>query len=451
MADRFGNGDTANDSGGYGPDRLVSGLDPTHNGFYHGGDLRGIIDRLDYIEGLGTTAIWLTPSFKNRPVQGAGDGVSAGYHGYWITDFTQIDPHLGTNDQLKELVDAAHARGMKVFFDIITNHTADVVSYAGGTSAYVFKSDVPYRDAAGQIFDDRDFAGEQTFPALSPAASFPYPPEFRTPGDAAVKVPAWLNDVTRYHNRGDAKFDGGESDTYGDFSGLDDLFTEQPVVVEGMKDIYRTWVDLGIDGFRIDTVKHVNIEFWQDFGPAISEHAADKGNPDFFSFGEVYDADPRATSRFTTEGRLQATLDFGFQKQVTGFGNGGATAALQEFFAQDDLYTDADSNAYSSPTFLGNHDMGRIGRFLAEGGAEGEELLRRDELVHALMYLTRGQPVVYYGDEQGFTGDVGDQDARQDLFASSVATYNDDDLIGTDATTAQENFNTAHPLYQRLA
>ena len=82
MADRFGNGDTANDSGGYGPDRLVSGLDPTHNGFYHGGDLRGIIDRLDYIEGLGTTAIWLTPSFKNRPVQGAGDGVSAGYHGY---------------------------------------------------------------------------------------------------------------------------------------------------------------------------------------------------------------------------------------------------------------------------------------------------------------------------------------------------------------------------------
>ena len=78
-----------------------------------GGDLRGVIDRLDYIEGLGTTAIWLTPTFENRPVQGVGDAVSAGYQGYWITDFTQIDPHPGTNDELRELVDAAHERAIK--------------------------------------------------------------------------------------------------------------------------------------------------------------------------------------------------------------------------------------------------------------------------------------------------------------------------------------------------
>ena len=67
------------------------------------------------------------------------------------------------------------------------------------------------------------------------------------------------------------------------------------------------------------------------------------------------------------------------------------------------------------------------------------------------MYLTRGQPVVYYGDEQGFVGDGGDQDARQDMFPSQVGTYNDDDLIGTDATTAQDNFDTSHPLYQDIA
>ena len=120
MADRFENGTTANDRGGLGDDRLVSGYDPTHKGFYHGGDLKGLLDRIDYIRGLGTTAIWLTPSFKNKAVQ-LEDGPSAGYHGYWITDFTQIDPHLGTNADLRALVDAAHRRGMKVYFDIITN------------------------------------------------------------------------------------------------------------------------------------------------------------------------------------------------------------------------------------------------------------------------------------------------------------------------------------------
>ena len=129
MADRFANGTTANDRGGLSDDRLVSGFDPASRGFYHGGDLQGLRERLDYIKGLGTTAVWLTPSFKNRPVQGTGENVSAGYHGYWITDFEQIDPHLGTNAELTRLIDAAHARGMKVFFDIITNHTADVIDY----------------------------------------------------------------------------------------------------------------------------------------------------------------------------------------------------------------------------------------------------------------------------------------------------------------------------------
>src|SRR3954470_4266589 len=125
MADRFDNGSTANDLGGLPADRLVSGFDPTAKGFYHGGDLAGIRQRLRYIKRLGTTSIWLTPSFKNKAVQ-LEDGPSAGYHGYWITDFTQIDPHLGTNEELGALVREAHSLGMKVFFDIITNHTADV-------------------------------------------------------------------------------------------------------------------------------------------------------------------------------------------------------------------------------------------------------------------------------------------------------------------------------------
>src|SRR5690242_9038246 len=129
LPDRFANGDAANDRGGLGADRLVSGFDPTHKGFYHGGDLRGLTSRLDYIQGLGATAIWLGPIYKNKAVQGGPGQESAGYHGYWITDFTHVDPHFGSDADLHAFVDAAHARGMKVYLDIITNHTADVIQY----------------------------------------------------------------------------------------------------------------------------------------------------------------------------------------------------------------------------------------------------------------------------------------------------------------------------------
>jgi pullulanase-type alpha-1,6-glucosidase len=448
MADRFDNGDESNDTGGLDGDRMQHGFDPTDKGFYHGGDITGLRERLDYIEGLGTTAIWLTPSFQNRPVQGSGEDASAGYHGYWITDFTRIDPHFGTNEELKAFIAQAHERGIKVFFDIITNHTADVIDYAEGRYSYLSKEAAPYKDADGNVFDDADHAGKDTFPPLDPDVSFPYTPVLADE-DRDVKHPEWLNDVTNYHNRGDSTF-AGESALYGDFVGLDDLFTEKPEVVEGMTEIYKAWVDFGIDGFRIDTVKHVNMEFWQEFAPAVADEAARTGKDDFFAFGEVYDADPRVMSTYTTQGGLDATIDFGYQQAAVAFAKGKETTGLRDFFAGDDYYTDTDSNAYSLPTFLGNHDMGRVGRFLAETSS-GEELIQRDRLAHALMYLTRGQPVVYYGDEQGFTGDGGDKDARQDMFASQVASYNDDDLIGTDATTAEENFDTDHPLYREIA
>ena len=146
MPDRFANGSTENDAGGRSGDRLVTGFDPTDKGFYHGGDLKGLTDKLDYVQALGATAIWLTPVFTNQPVQRSSTGFSAGYHGYWGTDFTNIDPHLGTRDDYRELVNAAHARGMKVYFDVVVNHTADVIKYADCPSncAYRSKADFPY-------------------------------------------------------------------------------------------------------------------------------------------------------------------------------------------------------------------------------------------------------------------------------------------------------------------
>jgi glycosidase len=453
MADRFENGDTANDRGGLPADPLVSGFDPTKKGFYNGGDLKGLRNRLDYIQGLGTTSIWLTPSFKNKPVQPE-DGPSAGYHGYWITDFTQIDPHLGTNADLAALVRDAHRRGMKVYFDIITNHTADVIGYAeGARKAYTSKDVAPYTTAAGQVFDDRDYAGTSSFPALDPATSFPYTPVL-DPAERNLKVPAWLNDVTLYHNRGDTTFTGEDSQ-YGDFFGLDDLFTENPRVVDGMVEIYQKWIsDFGIDGFRIDTMKHVDDQFWQQFGPRVLKYAHEHGKREFFMFGEVFDTTKSYTSHFTTTDKMQSVLDFPFQAAARKFASSGGPASdLTTFFADDDWYTDADSNAYELPTFLGNHDMGRFGGFVVADnpGAGDGEWLARDRLGHELMYFSRGNPVIYYGDEQGFTGPGGDQDARQTLFPSRVPEYLDDDLLGTSSTHAVANFDRAHPLYRSIS
>ncbi|MFP3463176.1 alpha-amylase family glycosyl hydrolase [Arthrobacter globiformis] len=451
MADRFSNGDAGNDQGGLGPDPMVSGFDPARKGFYNGGDLNGLLDKIDYIQGLGTTAIWLTPSFKNKAVQPEDN--SAGYHGYWVTDFTQIDPHLGTNAELKALIDEAHSRGMKVYFDIITNHTADVIGYKeGARTGYVSKDKEPYRTASGEAFDDRDFAGQADFPKFDAETSFPYTPVL-DPAEKNLKVPAWLNDPTLYHNRGDTTF-AGENSFYGDFFGLDDLFTEHPKVVAGMTDIYETWIrDFGVDGFRIDTMKHVNDEFWQQFGPDILAYAREHGKDEFFMFGEVFDTSTSFTSQFTTRNRMQAVLDFPFQDAARNFASKGQDAReLETFFAGDDWYTDADSNVYQLPTFLGNHDMGRIGSFISTDnpGSTDAERVARDELAHELMYFSRGNPVVYYGDEQGFTGPGGDQDARQTLFASKVPDYLDDDLLGTDATHATDNFNMGHPLYAKI-
>ena len=442
MTDRFADGDPANNRGGLTGGRATTGYDPTDKGFYHGGDLAGLRQRLDYIKGLGTTAIWLTPTFTNSPV--SADGTSAGYHGYWVTDFTRIDPHLGTNDEMAALVADAHARGMKVFFDIITNHTADVIVSG---SRYVSKAERPYVDAAGREVDDTALIG-RPFPALDPDTAFPYPPRFASVADLTVKAPAWLNDPRLYHNRGDSVW-AGESTTYGDFSGLDDLWTERSDVVDGMTDIYRAWADLGIDGFRIDTVKHVNIEFWQQFSPRILAHARAGGKASFFMFGEVYTPDAEAMARYTTTGRLQATLDFLFQARASEYVRGGSADLMRQVLAGDDRYTDADSNAYQLPIFLSNHDLGRVGYALSSL-ASGDELVARLRFAHELMFTFRGNPVVYYGDEQGLLGSGGDKDARQDMFATATAQYAAEPVAGAPGGS-RDRYDPAHPLYRAIA
>ncbi len=464
LPDRFENGDPRNDRGGLKGDRLTHGFDPTHKGFYQGGDLKGLTARLDYIQGLGTTAIWLGPIYRNKPVQGLPGRESAGYHGYWIADFTTVDPHFGTEADLRALVQAAHARGMKVYLDIITNHSADVIRYREcpqNDCAYRSRGDYPWSRTGGPAGApiNPGFAGdgkaEQTaenFARLTDPrwAYTPYVPS----GEEQAKTPAWLNDPIHYSNRGDS-FWKGESVVWGDFSGLDDLNTAHPRVVAGMIDIFGSWIDrFGIDGFRIDTARHVNTEFWQAFVPAMQARAKARGIPNFHIFGEVYDPDAGNLARFTRVDSYPAVLDFAFQSAVTQVvAENKPPLVLAATFFKDPLYAGGPTAAQQLPTFLGNHDMGRFATFVRKANPDATEAeqLARVKLGHAMLLLLRGVPTIYSGDEQGFVGDGGDHDARESLFPSKVAVYNDNRLIGTTATTAQANFDQAHPLYAHIA
>lgn len=444
LVDRFNDGDPSNNYGdATTPEE--GGYNPSNTGYYFGGDIKGLEEKLDYIQGLGTSAIWLAPMFKNKAVQGEGADASAGYHGYWVTDFTQIDPHFGTNEEMKQFINAAHAKGMEVYFDIITNHTADVIYYEEGEYSYKDINEYPYYDAAGNVIDVAQLAKDRVnpWPDLDPLTSFPYTP-VTTPAEANIKVPAWLNNVTYYHNRGDTTWEG-QSVTFGDFNGLDDLMTEHPDVVNGFIDIYKAWVDFGIDGFRIDTVKHVNFEFWEDWTTPIANYAAD----DFFMFGEVYSADQSITSDYVRMTDMDSILDFAFQASAVSYATGSSAHTLASQFANDAYFITPNRSPNALPTFLGNHDMGRVGAMVARV----DNSLKRDELAHELMYLTRGQPVIYYGDEQGLTGagDGTDKNARQPLFGDKGGAYSGQTTLDGQAVDGNPLFNEDSTMYKAIS
>jgi alpha-amylase len=455
LTDRFANGSTANDTGGIAGGADVSGFDPTRISHYHGGDLIGLTSKLDYIKGLGVTAIWITPPFKNKPMQRG----TAGYHGYWILDFTSIDPHLGTEADFRTFVLQAHARGLKVYLDIVVNHTADVITYQDGSTNYIDMATAPYRDAAGNAFDPHAVADNGVnpvtpFPRLSAERSFPHLPVVPD-GEAHAKVPDWLNDVTLYHNRGNSTFKG-ESALFGDFAGLDDVFTENPAVVRGFITVYGQWIErFGIDGFRIDTVKHVNLEFWEAFEPALRERARAAGKPDFFQFGEVMDAtgDTAFMSEFATTGNLDAVIDFGFFGAARNFiSQGGDTSVITRIFSQDAWYTDHDRDAQNAVTFISNHDAGRFAYFLKKDNPEAgpSQLSSLVLLGHELLLTARGQPVIYYGDEQGMIGIGNDMGAREDMFPSRAPEFRDLPLLGTTRSGGDDKFDIDHPFYRAI-
>ena len=452
MTDRFANGRTTNDRGGITGTPGLTGFDPTDPGYFHGGDLAGLTARLPYVKRLGMTAIWVTPPVVQRTVQ----GTSAGYHGYWGIGFSGIDPHLGTRDDFGRFVERAHALGLKVILDVVANHTGDVIAYSGvgGPGApYVEQATKPYRDTDGEAFDPAQSAGTDAFPDLYPDdRSFPYRPVVAE-SDANVKQPEWLNDVRNYHNRGDSSFNG-ESNTYGDFYGLDDLFTERPEVVQREIDLWSSWIrDYRLDGFRLDTVRHVDPAFWRAFLPAVEEAARAAGVEDFSIFGEVFD--PASTASTVRRLGMESVLDFSFASTAVPYAAGiGAASDLAGLFDQDDGYTTASTSAYALATFLGNHDIGRVGFTLLRAASWNErKALPGDLLAHDLLFLLRGAPVVYYGDEVGMTGggEGNDKEARQDMFPTRVAAWRTQPRIGGKPVGAKASYDLGNPVARRIA
>jgi len=456
LTDRYANGLPGNDRGGRTGSRTATGFDPTDVGWFHGGDfvgLRGTTcgderDGLGRIKALGFTAVWITPPFGQKAVQGD----SAAYHGYWITDFTAPDPHLGTEAEFAAFVECAHQLGLRVILDVVVNHTGDVISLTGGSGGYIGPEQVPYRDCRGKPFVPGRFL-DRSFPCLS-ARFMPRVPVL-VGDDRTAKKPAWLNDPTRYHDRGDIDFSSCNTACLeqGDFFGLDDLFTERPDVVRGLADVYASWIErYRIDGIRIDTARHVNAGFFRRWLPRIRAAARRAGIADFMVFGEVFNADTLELYPFVRDRGLPALLDFPLQDQLVGYASGERGArGVASVLGDDDYFQRADGAAYLPPTFLGNHDMGRVGLLLRQRSGEDATLLRRDLLAHSLLYLLRGAPVVYYGDEVGIMGSGGDKLARGDLFPTAVAQWRTEPRVGAPPIRNGSSFAVRdHPLSLRL-
>lgn len=446
MIDRFENGDTANDRGQFQGDRTTTGFDPLDPGFFHGGDLKGLTSKIEYISSLGFTAIWVTPLARQVTVSPSGE--SAAYHGYWGAGFDEIDPHFGTMEDMKIFVEKAHQSGLKVYLDVVVNHTGDVISYKEGES-YIALEQRPYRTADGKKFNAVKLANTNQFPTLDQLViptSFPKQvvvnPDIR-------KSPDWLNDPRNYHNRGNSG-GSGESSLYGDFYGLDDLFTESPAVLDGWVKVFEKWIkEVGVDGFRVDTFRHVNQEFWRQFLPKMRDIAATSGKSYFPMWGEIYDADPGRISDWVKRSELEEVLDFPIQGAITGYILDEEATQLATAFDNDDLYTTMNSSASNNGTFLGNHDMGRIGGFISNRFSNPEVALAKSKLAHAMLYAIRGVPIVYYGDEFGLIGGR-DKAARQSLFPTQVSEWQKQIRIGSAPIGLANTFATTNPLQETI-
>ncbi len=411
MTDRFFDGDATNNDQGAGEFKAGD------RGKFNGGDLRGLTQKLDYVKGLGATAVWITPPVANQWFEPSIN--YTGYHGYWAEHFKKVDAHLGTLDDYKRLSDGLHTRGMVLVQDIVVNHTGNFFEYKGG-------------------WDRRDPTKFYTPNVGTRAVTKPSQSPFdlndpRDPAQRAAGIYHWTNSVANYANRNEV--------LNHQMSSLDDLNTENPVVRRALRDSFGYWIkEVGVDAFRIDTAFYVPHDYFVDFlhskdsaAPGIERVAHATGRKNFLSFGEGFAIDKPYSDKGAKEidaylrdakGRriLPSMINFPLYGSLGDVFARGQPSAVLAHRIQNMMKRHA--NPHVMPSFIDNHDVDRFMTYGSEAGLKQ---------ALAAMFTLPGIPTLYYGTEQGF------KETRAAMFAAGWG------------SGGRDHFDTDAPLYKTIA
>jgi glycosidase len=390
LTDRFYNGLPGNDE-------AEGSYQPAIGNRTHGGDFAGLTAKLDYLQGLGVGAVWISPVYLNAYGE---------YHGYAARDFYTVSSQFGGLAGLTAFIDAAHARGIYVVIDIVLNHMGDMID--SGTAGY------PSYDAPPSPYVLR-------YRNLTPRPAAPF------------------NNLAWYHNNGHIGAYNDPEQILGELVGLDDLKTDLPAVRDALVTASNWLIDqTDCDGFRIDTVKHVELEFWQYWTPLVRAHAASIGKDDFLMFGEVFDGSDAKNGSYTgtvaggpyaLNSLLYYPMHFSSNDV---FVYNQPTSRLTDRYAALTSYDPTVRDRLV--TFLDNHDNPR---FLAFEKASQDTTKLRVALDWLLTSVEI--PCLYYGTEQMFDGG-GDPWCREDMW----------DGEWDYGPSEGDNFNVTHPLYLRV-
>lgn len=342
VTDRFFDGDASNNDA-YG----VGDYNVSEKGgsSYHGGDFAGLNQKLDYLKDLGVNTIWITPIVENITEDqhdNETDTATYGYHGYWASDFTKLNKHLGTEQQFKALLDAAHSKGMKIMVDVVLNHAGY------GTEDY-FNS----------ILTDAD-------------------------GNSISMIRDSSNTIS-----GDDKYDS--------LSDLPDFVTENKAVTDQLVAWQTEWMSkYNIDYYRVDTVKHVETTTWAAFKNSLT-----KVNPDFKMIGEYSGAGYANNAGELGTGTMDALLDFDFNDFAQNFVTGNISSVENSLQKRNN----AINNTSVMGSFLSSHDEDTLQyKLVNESKISEEEAYNLMKVAATLQITAKGQPVLYYGEEIGQGG-----------------------------------------------
>lgn len=452
LIDRFADGDAGNNFR----------VDLTAAGHWHGGDYKGLEDNLDYLQDLGVTTLWISPVVKNVDTDAGFDG----YHGYWTQDMTEINPHFGDLGALRSLVSSAHERDMKVILDIVTNHLGQLFYYDinknGQPDKDTFGGGRPNQSGVVNVTEyDPEFdpRGIQAYTSLGESGPAPVVWQYDPASNHLPPLPILYQNPEVYNRKGRTfNFEDLDQLVHGDFpGGLKDLDTSRCDVKKSMVDVYARWVELAdFDGFRIDTVKHVEHSFWRYFAQNVRLRLEKKGKKNFFMFGEAFDGKDDLIGSFTKQTIPAHPNDAALGEGEKCSGEAKPNADMldgvfyfsQYFQAIRDVFRDAQStsriqklwearatNYGTMPNergtgvapnktlvnFLDNHD---VPRFLYNGSGVSEFKAEepKQALANALLFLLTedGIPCIYYGTEQELHGG-NDPANREDLWETGYA------------------------------